>query len=152
LSHYGILFSFFYSNKLQSKQALGMKFLVVDDEQDVEMLFRQKFRREIRSGNIELEFAFSGKQALDILGSTEPPDVVYVFSDINMPGMTGLELLDTIKSEHPQIHVSMISAYGDDDNYRRAIESGAKEFFTKPIDFESLKSEISTMLEKNKGK
>lgn len=128
-----------------------MKFLVVDDEQDVEMLFRQKFRKEIRSGDVELEFAFSGKQALELLNSTEPPDVVYVFSDINMPGMTGLELLDTIKSEYPQIHVSMISAYGDDDNYRRAIESGAKEFFTKPIDFESLKTEINKMIQKTKG-
>ncbi len=128
-----------------------MKFLVVDDEQDVEMLFRQKFRKEIRSGDVHLEFAFSGKQALELLNSTEPPDVVYVFSDINMPGMTGLELLDTIKSEYPQIHVSMISAYGDDDNYRRAIESGAKEFFTKPIDFESLKTEINKMIQKTKG-
>lgn len=128
-----------------------MKFLVVDDEQDVEMLFRQKFRKEIRNGDIELEFAFSGNQALELLNSTEPPDVVYVFSDINMPGMTGLELLNTIKSVHPHIHVSMISAYGDDENYKKAIESGAKEFFTKPIDFESLKSEISQMIQKTKG-
>jgi len=122
-----------------------MKFLVVDDEKDVEMLFLQKFRKEIRSGEIEMVFAFSGREALDILNDKVPPDVVYVFSDINMPGMSGLELLDTIKNNHPNIKVSMISAYGDDENYRKAIDSGAKEFFTKPIDFESLKSEIKKM-------
>lgn len=119
-----------------------MKLLVVDDEKDVEMLFMQKFRKEIRSGEIEMVFAFSGREALDILNDNVPPDVVYVFSDINMPGMSGLELLDSIKSNHPKIKVSMISAYGDDENYRRAIDSGAKEFFTKPIDFDTLKNEI----------
>lgn len=122
-----------------------MKFLVVDDEKDVEMLFLQKFRKEIRSGEIEMVFAFSGKEALEILNDKVPPDVVYVFSDINMPGMSGLELLNKIKSDHPNIKVSMISAYGDDENYKKAIQSGAKEFFTKPIDFESLKSEIKNM-------
>ncbi len=127
-----------------------MKFLVVDDEKDVEMLFRQKFRKEIRSGDVELEFAFSGKQALEILNSTEPPDVVYVFSDINMPGMTGIELLEKVKTNHPNIHVSMISAYGDDENYNKAIKSGAKEFFTKPIDFNTLKEEIFQMILKKK--
>ncbi|NBB77152.1 MAG: response regulator [Bacteroidetes bacterium] len=125
-----------------------MKFLVVDDEKDVEFLFRQKFRKEIRKGELELVFAFSGQEAIKILNSSKPPDVVYVFSDINMPGMTGIELLETIKAEHPEIHVSMISAYGDQDNYNQAIESGAKEFFTKPIDFDSLKSEIYNMMNK----
>jgi len=120
-----------------------MKFLIVDDEKDVEMLFLQKFRKEIRSGDIEMIFAFSGRQALDILKDTEPPDVVYVFSDINMPGMSGLELLHLIKTKYPHIKVSMISAYGDNDNYQKAIKSGAKEFFTKPIDFTSLKNEIT---------
>ncbi len=127
-----------------------MKFLVVDDEKDVELLFRQKFRKEIRSGDLELVFAFSGQDALDILNSTDPPDVVYVFSDINMPGMTGIELLNEIKAEHPDIYVSMISAYGDDENYNRAINSGAKEFFTKPIDFNQLKEEIYLMIQKKK--
>lgn len=122
-----------------------MKFLVVDDERDVEMLFKQKFRKEIRSGLIELEFAFSGQDALDRLQRIQPPDVMYIFSDINMPGMSGLELLNKIKSQFPQIQVSMISAYGDDENYRKAIDSGAKEFFTKPIDFASLKQEILEM-------
>jgi len=123
-----------------------MKILVVDDEKDVEMLFRQKFRKEIRDENLELIFAFSGNEALSILEETDPPNIVYVFSDINMPGMTGLELLDKIKSRFPQIKVSMISAYGDSENYNKAIRSGAKEFFTKPIDFISLKKEIREMI------
>jgi len=124
-----------------------MKFLVVDDEKDVEMLFRQKFRKELRSGLIEMEFALSGQDALEILRNRKPPDVMYVFSDINMPGMTGLELLDKVKNEFPKIKVSMISAYGDAENYEKALSSGAKEFFTKPIDFDSLKKEIHRMLE-----
>lgn len=124
-----------------------MKFLVVDDEKDVEMLFKQKFRRELRKGQLELEFAFSGQQALEILENKQPPDVMYIFSDINMPGMTGLELLNTVKEQYPDIEVSMISAYGDKDNYEKAKESGAKEFFTKPIDFDSLKEEIHKILE-----
>lgn len=125
-----------------------MKILIVDDEKDVEMLFRQKFRKEIKSGQVELVFAFSGQEALEILANDNPPEVVYVFSDINMPGMTGLELLEQVKSRFPQINVSMISAYGDSENYNRAKESGAKEFFTKPIDFNSLKLEIEEMLNK----
>lgn len=123
-----------------------MKLLVVDDERDVEMLFRQKFRKEIRKGLLELEFAFSGQEALDILKSNDPPEIMYIFSDINMPGMSGLELLKTVKQEFPKIKVSMISAYGDQENYDRAMESGAKEFFTKPIDFNSLKDEILKLI------
>ncbi len=122
-----------------------MKILVVDDEKDVEMLFRQKFRRELQNG-LELVFAFSGQEALEILEKTTPPNVMYIFSDINMPGMTGLELLDQVKKRFPQIKVSMISAYGDKDNYDKAIASGAKEFFTKPIDFNSLKKEIIELM------
>lgn len=128
-----------------------MKFLVVDDERDVELLFLQKFRKEIRNGELELVFAFSGQQALEIIGSAKPPDVVYVFSDINMPGMTGLELLEIVKQKYPNIHVSMISAYGDSENHKKAMESGAKEFFTKPIDFDSLKSEIQGLISKHKN-
>jgi CheY-like chemotaxis protein len=125
-----------------------MKFLVVDDEKDVEMLFRQKFRKEIRSGLVEFEFALSGQDALNTLRSRKPPEVVYIFSDINMPGMSGLELLEKVKSEFPHIRVSMISAYGDNENYKQALNSGAKGFFTKPIDFESLKTEIQEILER----
>lgn len=119
-----------------------IKLLVVDDERDIEMLFRQKFRKEIRRGLLELEFAFSGQEALDVLKSSDPPEIVYIFSDINMPGMSGLELLKIVKNDFPEIKVSMISAYGDQENYDRAMESGAKEFFTKPIDFNSLKDEV----------
>lgn len=122
-----------------------MKILVVDDERDVEMLFRQKFRKEIRKGDVVLEFAFSGKEALELLHNSQPPDVLYIFSDINMPGMSGLELLEQVKKEFPQIQVSMISAYGDDENYQKAINSGAKEFFTKPINFESLRAEVNNI-------
>lgn len=124
-----------------------MKILIVDDEPDVELLFRQKFRKEIRHENLELVFAFSGEEALNILGQTDPPSVMYVFSDINMPGMTGLDLLEAVKERYPQIQVSMISAYGDTDNYQKAIDSGAKAFFTKPIDFDSLKTEIRQLMQ-----
>ncbi|MFL0685177.1 MAG: response regulator [Algoriphagus aquaeductus] len=123
-----------------------MKILIVDDEQDVEIMFLQKFRREIKSKLLEVEFAFSGQQALDLLSQSDSMDVVYVFSDINMPGMSGLELLENIKSKFPQIQVSMISAYGDRENYNKAIKSGAKGFFTKPVDFDSLKNEIAELL------
>ena len=123
-----------------------MRILVVDDEKDVEILFRQKFRKEVRNKSLELVFAFSGQEAIDMLEKSAPPKVVYIFSDINMPGMTGLELLDKVKLRFPQIKVSMISAYGDKENYDKAINSGAKEFFTKPIDFDSLKEEINTLI------
>lgn len=123
-----------------------MKFLIVDDEKDVELLFRQKFRKELKSGKITFEFAFSGNEALEYLRSRQPPEVMYIFSDINMPGMTGLELLDKVRNEFPQIQVSMISAYGDTENYDRAINSGAKGFFVKPIDFESLKEELDKIV------
>lgn len=126
-----------------------MKFLVVDDEHDVEALFRQRFRREIRSGTLELVFAFSGQEALEIIKSTNPPDIVYIFSDINMPGMSGFELLERVKTNYPQIHVSMISAYGDSENYQKAKKIGAKEFFTKPIDFNNLREELHDVLDQN---
>lgn len=123
-----------------------MKFLIVDDEKDVELLFRQKFRKELKSGKITFEFAFSGNEALEYLRSKQPPEVMYIFSDINMPGMTGLDLLEKVRAEFPEIQVSMISAYGDTENYDRAINSGAKGFFVKPIDFESLKGELDKIV------
>ena len=123
-----------------------MKILVVDDEPDVEDLFRQKFRKEIKNGRLELLFAFSGKEALEILESNNPPQVSSVFSDINMPGMSGLEMLGIIKNRFPQLRVSMISAYGDADNYHKAMSYGAKGFFTKPVDFDSLRKEIGEIL------
>lgn len=123
-----------------------MRILVVDDEKDVEILFRQKFRKELKKGDLELVFAFSGQEALEFLEKNIPPKVMYIFSDINMPGMTGLELLDKVKGLYPQIKVSMISAYGDQDNHDKAMASGAKEFFTKPINFDSLKEEVKSFL------
>ncbi len=123
-----------------------MKILIVDDEKDVEMLFRQKFRKEVKNNSLELLFAFSGQEALELLERDNPPVVMYVFSDINMPGMTGLELLKLVKTRFPEIKVSMISAYGDAENYNKAKESGAQEFFTKPIDFDSLKEEIKQLM------
>lgn len=123
-----------------------LKILIVDDEKDVEMLFRQKFRKEIKSGVLHLEFAFSGQEALALLGRENPPKVMYIFSDINMPGMTGFEFLQEVNVKYPGIKVSMISAYGDQENYNRAISSGAKGFFTKPIDFVSIKAEIDKLI------
>lgn len=125
--------------------------LVVDDEIDVEMLFRQKFRKELKENKLDLIFAFSGKEALKILESNIPPDVMYIFSDINMPGMSGLELLSHVKKEYPSIKVSMISAYADSENYNKAIDSGAKEFFTKPINFDSLKEEVHQLFQHENG-
>jgi two-component system, response regulator, stage 0 sporulation protein F len=127
-----------------AKMSKPVKVLVVDDEQDVEMLFKLQFRKEIRSGVLELKFAFSGNDALNILKSGEAPEIIYMFSDINMPGMSGIELLENVKKEYPEINVSMISAYGDINNYRNAASSGAKEFFTKPIDFDKLRQEIAS--------
>ena len=123
-----------------------MRILVVDDEKDVEILFRQKFRKEVKNKSLDLVFAFSGQEALELLEKRDLPNVIYIFSDINMPGMTGLELLERVKTRFPQIKVSMISAYGDKANYDKAISSGAKEFFTKPINFESLREEIKTLI------
>jgi len=125
-----------------------MKILIVDDEKDVEILFRQKFRKELKNKLFEMEFAFSGREALELLSKENPPKVIYVFSDINMPGMTGLQLLEEIKVKYPELNVSMISAYGDSENYNKAINSGAKEFFTKPVDFASIKAEIDKHLNK----
>lgn len=127
-----------------------MKIMIVDDEQDVEILFVQKFRKEIRNKQLEVEFAFSGEEALQKLEEAGSTEVVYVFSDINTSGMSGLQLLEKIKAKYPTIQVSMISAYGDKDNFNLAIQSGAKGFFTKPVNFDSLKLEISNLLTPSK--
>ncbi|MFI5014456.1 MAG: response regulator [Hyphomicrobiales bacterium] len=119
--------------------------LVVDDEHDVEMLFRQQFRRELRQGRFVMEFALSAGDALERL--VHPPqdmDLILILSDINMPGMTGLELLPRIKALRPGLPVIMITAYGDAETKRRALESGAEGLLTKPIDFAVLKAEIDT--------
>ena len=116
--------------------------MVVDDEPDVKILFEQRFRKEVRDGLLTLYFAFSGVEAIQQLESGPAADVVLILSDINMPDMSGLEVLHTIKSTRPGLAVFMITAYNDDENYRRAMEYGADEYLTKPIDFEELKERI----------
>jgi two-component system response regulator (stage 0 sporulation protein F) len=119
-----------------------MKMMIVDDERDVEILFRQQFRKEVKEGRIELCYAFSGEEALDYLETVKPPDVVCILSDINMPGITGLDLLRAVKEKYPSIRVSMITAYGDELNFKTAMSTGAEYYFTKPIDFEQVKKGV----------
>ncbi len=119
-----------------------MKIMIVDDERDVEILFRQQFRKEVREGLVDLCYAFSGEEALEYLGSLTPPDVVCILSDINMPGINGLELLKTVKEKYPQIRVSMITAYGDEHNFETAMSTGAEHYFTTPIDFIRIKKDM----------
>jgi len=118
------------------------KILVVDDEPDVELLFRQKFRKELKTGELDFHFAFNGGEALDFLNTLQPLDLVMVLSDINMPGMTGLELLEIIRREFPTLRVMMVTAYGDENNYRKAMELGAFDFMTKPVDFNRIREKI----------
>ena len=123
-----------------------MKILVVDDETDVQMLFQQKFRREIKSGEMLFDFAFSGEEAIGYLRKHHQ-EAVLILSDINMPGMSGLELLKHIKKEfeNPPPVVMMITAYGDDENYNTAKNLGADDFLTKPVDFILLKEKLKTL-------
>jgi CheY-like chemotaxis protein len=123
-----------------------MKILVVDDERDVEVLFRQRFRREIRSGEIELIFAFSGDEALELLGTDDPADVVLVLSDINMPGMTGIELLRRVKATPPPIPVCIMTAYDQADYRTKATAAGCDAYITKPIDFAQLRDRIRSLV------
>jgi CheY-like chemotaxis protein len=116
--------------------------LVVDDEPDVAELFRQRFRREARQGTYVLHFAESGSEALNRLAEEIEPTLVAVLSDINMPGMDGLELLGEIKQRRPDLPVMMVTAYGDDERRRKARELGALEFIAKPVDFELLKARL----------
>jgi len=118
-----------------------MNILIVDDEQDVKYLFEQKFRREIKTGKIELTFAFSGKSALEKL-EHDNRNVSLVLSDINMPEMTGLELLKQIKSRFNSLQVWIMTAYSDQERYQQAREDGCAEYMTKPIDFDVLKGKI----------
>jgi CheY-like chemotaxis protein len=121
---------------------VSVSILVVDDEPDVAELFRQRFRRETRQGTYVLHYAASGLEALDRLSSEIEPTLIAVLSDINMPGMDGLQLLAAIKQHRPDLPVMMVTAYGDDERRRRAVEHGAAEFITKPVDFEHLKAQL----------
>jgi CheY-like chemotaxis protein len=121
---------------------MSVSILVVDDEPDVAELFRQRFRRESRQGTYVMHFAASGEQALDMLAGDIRPELIVILSDINMPGMDGLELLGELKQRRPDLPVMMVTAYGDDERSRRARELGASEFMTKPVDFDQLKEQI----------
>lgn len=122
--------------------------LVVDDEPDVESMFRQHFRRDLRSGRFVMEFALSAPAALARIEAIADPSLILILSDINMPGMTGLEMLPKVKELRPDVPVIMITAYGDAETRRKAIEGGAEGLLTKPIDFLLLKEEIDARLER----
>lgn len=124
-----------------------IKVLVVDDEHDIETLFMQRFRKEVKSGMVELHFAFSGEDALQFLGKDGMADLVLILSDINMPGMNGIELLRRIKETKPRLTVYMITAYHDDTNYQAAMTAGADGYIAKPIDFDGLKARIRELIE-----
>ena len=119
--------------------------LIVDDEPDVAKQFRQRFRRETRQGTYVLHHAASGIEALDRLWEAIEPTLIAMLSDINMPGMDGLELLTAIKVRFPGLPVMMVTAYGDDERRRRAAEIGASEFLTKPVDFDQLKAQLQQL-------
>jgi CheY-like chemotaxis protein len=121
--------------------------LVVDDEPDVEALFRQQFRRDLRSGRFLMEFAPSAPAALTHAAELREPSLILILSDINMPGMSGLEMLPRVRAERPDVPVIMITAYGDAETRRKAIEFGAVGLLTKPIDFTLLRQEIDLRIE-----
>jgi two-component system response regulator (stage 0 sporulation protein F) len=124
---------------------VSVSILVVDDEPDVAELFRQRFRRETRQGTYVMHFASSGEQALSKLSDGIEPSLIVLLSDINMPGMDGLQLLAKIKHGWPDLPVMMVTAYGDDERRHRAAEHGAMEFISKPVDFDHLKAQLQAL-------
>ena len=121
---------------------MNLLILVVDDESDVETLFRQQFRRELRAGRFDMQFARSAPAALQRIGDCENDPLILILSDVNMPGMSGLELLPKAKALRPDVPIVMITAYGDAETRRKALECGAEALVTKPIDFAMLRNEI----------
>ena len=121
---------------------MSLLILVVDDEPDVELLFRQQFRRELRAGRFAMEFAQSAPMALQRITNAGEETLILILSDINMPGMSGLELLPKAKAVRPDVPIIMITAYGDAETKRRALENGAEALLTKPVDFGALRIEI----------
>jgi CheY-like chemotaxis protein len=120
--------------------------LVVDDERDVEEMFRQQFRRDLRAGRFTMKFAQSGESALQRIAEATGASLILILSDINMPGMSGLELLPKAKATRPDVPVIMITAYGDADTERKALAGGADALLTKPIDFDALRNRIDSRL------
>jgi CheY-like chemotaxis protein len=127
---------------------LSVYILVVDDEPDVEELFRQQFRRDLKSGRFTMEFAPSAPAAMVRAAEVKDPSLILILSDIDMPGMSGLEMLPKVRAERPDVPVIMITAYGDAETKRKALEGGAEALLTKPIDFGTLRSEIETRVVK----
>jgi CheY-like chemotaxis protein len=127
---------------------MGTYILVVDDEPDVEHLFRQQFRHDIRSGRFVMEFARSAPEALERAKTIADPMLILILSDINMPGMSGLEMLPKVKAARPNVPVIMITAYGDEATRKKAAQLGAAGLLTKPIDFSLLRQEIDQRLER----
>ncbi len=125
---------------------MSVLILVVDDEPDVELLFRQRFRHDVKAGRFAMEFAQSAVAALERITDIRGAPLILILSDINMPGMTGLELLPKAKAARPDVPVIMITAYGDAETRRKALEGGAKSLLTKPIDFAALRDEIEARL------
>lgn len=130
---------------------MNLLILVVDDEPDVEELFRQQFRRDLRANRFAMEFAQSAAAALARIGNAGHESLILILSDINMPGMSGLELLPKAKAIRPDVPVIMITAYGDVETKRKALESGAEALLTKPIDFGMLRSEIDMRVHGHPG-
>ena len=121
---------------------MSLLILVVDDEPDVEVLFRQQFRRDLKVGRFDMAFALSAPQALNVIEAVESASLILILSDINMPGMSGLELLPKARALRPDVPVIMITAYGDAETKRKALENGAEAILTKPLDFVALRGEI----------
>jgi CheY-like chemotaxis protein len=125
---------------------MSLLVLVVDDEPDVELLFRQQFRRDLRAGRFTIEFALDAPKALKLIADACDAMLILILSDINMPGMSGLEFLPLAKAARPDVPVIMITAYGDAETKKRALENGAEALLTKPIDFAILRGEIENRL------
>jgi CheY-like chemotaxis protein len=125
---------------------MSLLILVVDDEPDVELLFRQQFRRDLRAGRFTIEFALDAQKALDLIADAREATLILILSDINMPGMSGLEFLPLAKAARPEVPVIMITAYGDAETKKRALENGAEALLTKPIDFVVLRGQIENRL------
>jgi DNA-binding NtrC family response regulator len=125
---------------------MSQHILVVDDEADIEALFRQQFRRDLKAGRFGMEFATSAQQALRLIEGAGGRDIILLLSDINMPGMSGLDLLPRVKAARPDLPVIMVTAYGDSETRRRAVEGGAEGMLPKPIDFAALRAEVDRRL------